>query len=136
MESYDKEPTVVTGLYDAILDTDAELPYASVASFAVPNLVPIIINNGQITGIIINSAGKGYVSVVNGIATSPYIEIVGSGQGAVVRATINALGQVTGATVISSGVGYDSNTRCVIRNYAVLVPVSYTHLTLPTIYSV
>jgi len=121
LESYDKEPTVVTGLYDAILDTDAELPYASVASFAVPNLVPIIINNGQITGIIINSAGKGYVSVVNGIATSPYIEIVGSGQGAVVRATINALGQVTGATVISSGVGYDSNTRCVIRNYAVLV---------------
>ena len=120
LESYDKEPTVVTGLYDAVLDTDAELKYASVASFSAPNLAPTI-TNGQITGIIINSAGKGYVPVVNGIATSPYIEIIGSGQGAVVRAIINTLGQITGATVISSGIGYDANTRCVIRNYAVLV---------------
>jgi len=120
LESYDKEPTIGSGLYDAILDTDAELPYASVSSFSAPSLVPVI-TNGAITGIIINSAGKGFVSTINNVATSPYIEIIGSGTGAVVRATINALGQVTGATIISSGAGYDSNTRCSIRNYAVLV---------------
>jgi hypothetical protein len=120
LTSYDKEPTVVAGLYDAILDTDAELPYATIASFSKPNLSPIV-TNGQVTGIIINFAGKGYVPSINGLATSPYIEISGSGTGAVVRATINALGQVIGATILSPGNGYDNNTQCSIRNYAVLV---------------
>jgi len=120
LESYDKEPTVVTGLYDLALDTDTELSYTNASSFASPNLVPVIVN-GKVTGIIINSSGKGYAPSINSVSTSPYIEIVGSGSGAVVRATINTLGQVTGATVISQGNGYDNNTRCVIRNYAVLV---------------
>ena len=120
LESYDKEPTIVSGLYDAVLDTDAELRFTGASNFGAPNLSPVI-TNGQITEIIINSPGKGYTSTISGVSTSPYVEIVGSGQGAIVRATINVLGQVIGAKIIASGAGYDNNTRCVIRNYSVLV---------------
>ena len=120
LESYDKEPTIITGLYDAILDVNSELSYTNVISFTVPNLTPII-TDGRITGITIVNAGRGYINSINGTATSPYIEIVGSGQGAVVKSIINSLGQITGATIISSGEGYDFNTQCIIRSYSVLI---------------
>ena len=123
LEKYDAYPDYVTlvdgtkilpsGLYDTTIDTDAELPYVGVGAFKRPNLTPIIVD-GKITGITINSAGIGYLY-------PPFISIVGSGAGAVVRATINTLGQITGATISSAGEGYDTNTVAVVRDYSVLV---------------
>ena len=120
LEVFDPEPTVLSGLYDKILDTDAELPYANVSNFTIPVLTPIIVN-GKIVDIFIKSAGKGYVKTITGINTAPFITINGIGVGAIVQAEINSLGQVTGAVIISSGEGYDANTTCSIRNYSVLV---------------
>jgi hypothetical protein len=123
LEKYDAYPDYVTlvdgtkilpsGLYDTAIDTDAELPYVGVGAFKRPNLTPIIVD-GRITGITINSAGIGYLY-------PPFISIVGSGTGAVIRATINTLGQITGATISSAGEGYDTNTVAVVRDYSVLV---------------
>jgi hypothetical protein len=123
LEKYDAYPDYVTlvdgtkilpsGLYDTAIDTDAELSYVGVGAFKRPNLTPIIVD-GRITGITINSAGIGYLY-------PPFISIVGSGIGAVVRATINTLGQITGATISSAGEGYDTNTVAVVRDYSVLV---------------
>ena len=123
LEKYDAYPDYVTlidgtkilpsGLYDTTVDTDAELSYVGVGAFKRPDLTPIIVD-GKITGITINSAGLGYLY-------PPFINIVGSGIGAVVRATINTLGQITGATISSAGEGYDTNTVAVVRDYSVLV---------------
>ena len=123
LEKYDVYPDYVTlvdgtkilpsGLYDTTIDTDAELSYVGVGAFKRPDLTPVIVD-GRITGITINSAGLGYLY-------PPFISIVGSGIGAVIRATINPLGQITGATISSAGEGYGTNTVAIVRDYSVLV---------------
>ena len=123
LEKYDSYPDFITlvdgtkilpsGLYDTTIDTDAELSYVSIGAFKRPSISPVI-TDGKITGITINSAGLGYLY-------PPFIEIIGSGIGAKVRATINSLGQITDATILSAGEGYDSNTVAIIRDYCVLV---------------
>lgn len=126
-ESYDPEPSNITGLYDAVLDSDLELRFASISSFRRPTVTPVI-TNGEITGIDIVSAGSGYL-------TAPYFTIVGSGTGAKVRATINARGQITGAEIISSGKGYTSGTTMLVRDYSVLVHNDTQALNAWSIYS-
>ena len=113
IESYDNPPSTITGLYDTVLDVTEYLAYANINSYTKPSVTPII-TDGKITGITILSSGKGYL-------VAPYIEIHGSGMGAVVRSVINTLGQITGATIENSGAGYNSNTTCSIRNYSVLI---------------
>jgi len=93
LESYEKEPSVNTGLYDVVLDTDLELRFANVGSFVLPTLVPII-ENGSIVGASVVDAGRGYV-------IAPVIDVVGSGFGASIKALINAKGQITGIKIIS-----------------------------------
>ena len=113
LQSYDKEPSLITGQYDTVFDTDAELRFANVGSFKRPSITPVIVN-GSITGINILENGRGYLQ-------APYFQIHGTGINAVVRATINVLGQITGATIINGGVGYDNSTVVTIRDYSVLV---------------
>jgi len=114
LESYDKEPTLISALYDIVLDTDTELPYANINLFQSPSATPII-TNGKVTGIKILSTGRGY-------SVAPYIEIVGTGKGAIAKAILNSAGSIVSAQVISAGEGYDPNTTtCSIRNYSVLV---------------
>lgn len=109
----DEEPTEITGLYDTVVDIDAELQYASIGSFRRPALTPIIVD-GRITGATIVTAGNSYI-------TAPYVTVVGSGTGAVLRTVLNRYGQIVGVNVLAPGEGYDSNTVFVVRDYSVLV---------------
>jgi hypothetical protein len=114
LNSYDKSPSIITGLYDAVLDTDAELRFANVGAFKRPSVKPLT-SDGKIVGIEIIVAGTGYV-------TPPKIMIHGAGNGADVVATINAIGQITGAVVLNGGEGYvDGTTTCTVRDYSVLI---------------
>ena len=127
LESYDPAPTTISGLYDKTIDTDAELVYVNAVPFSPPTLTPIIID-GKITGINVVNPGNGYV-------IAPYITIAGTGEGAIVKATINALGKITGAIVINGGEGYSNNTQCLIRSYSVLVLSDSTSQSSWSIYS-
>ena len=127
LESYDPTPDKILGLWDISYNTEAELKFASIGSFALPSVKPVI-TNGSITGITIVNAGNGY-------GYAPYIEITGSGEGAIVKATINALGQITGATIINGGQGYNNNTICTIRSYSVLILSDSTAYGAWSIYS-
>jgi hypothetical protein len=113
LETYDTPPSTISGLYDTTENTDAELAFASIGSFKTPTLTPQIVD-GRIVGVTIVVPGQGFL-------IAPYINIVGTGTGAVVRAIINSTGQITGATIIKSGEGYTSSTTCSVRNYSVLV---------------
>lgn len=113
LNSYEKEPGQLTGLYDSILDSDAELRFANIGTYEKPSFSAII-ENGRIVGIDIKAKGKGY-------SVSPYFTITGSGQGAKVKAKIDTKGQIVGYDVISSGEGYTSDTSVILRNYSVLV---------------
>ena len=122
LNKYDAEPKIVTidgitdvpsGLYDKVVDTDAELNYTNFVSYQRPLLTPIVVN-GRITGVNIISRGAGYIY-------APYITIHGTGTGAQIRTNINEQGHVIGATIISSGVGYNDDTLLIVRDFSVLV---------------
>jgi len=114
LDTYETEPNIILGEYDAVKDTDTELSYINIGNFVTPKLTPIIVD-GKITGINIVTAGSGYLQ-------APYISVIGSGDGAVLRATIDSTtGAITGATVIAAGEGYDSNTLLTTRTYSILV---------------
>ena len=113
LESYEAEPSLKTGLYDTVLDTDAELRFANVGSFTPPAISPIL-QNGSIIGGNVTSSGRGYV-------VAPYIDVMGTGSDAKLRAVINLKGQITGVEVINPGKGYSDSTTLSVRNYSVLV---------------
>ena len=113
LESYEKEPSIIRGLYDAVFDTDSELRFAGIGSFRRPSLTPII-TDGRVTGITINDSGRGYLN-------TPFIDVSGSGTGAIVKSIINSAGQITGATIINGGEGYTDYTTFSVRDYSVLV---------------
>lgn len=119
-ESFDAEPDVSSGLYDVVFDTEAELRFANIGSFQRPALTPVV-TDGAISGVTIEFRGNGYISTINDTAVAPYIDVIGTGTGAVVKAVINAKGQITGVDIISGGRGYTNNTTFVIRDYCALV---------------
>jgi hypothetical protein len=113
LESYDTTPTTVTGLYDQVQDTDADLAYININSFRQAKLTPVIVN-GTITSVTIDFEGSGY-----GLA--PSVEIVGTGKNAQI-ATVITNGKITEVIVRNSGIAYDdSNTTLVVRSYCVLI---------------
>ena len=113
LNSYEASPSTITGLYDTVVDSENELEFAGAGIFIKPSVTPIIVN-GRITGINVITKGNGYL-------IAPFIEVFGSGQGAKLKAIINTYGQITGATVLESGYGYDDNTVLLVRNYSTLV---------------
>ena len=113
LDSYDTEPSALTGTYDVVLDTDAELRFAGVGSFQRPSLSPVIVD-GKIIDITIVTKGNGYLN-------APFITIVGSGVGAKIKAKINTKGQIIGADILSTGEGYTDNTILIIRDFSALV---------------
>jgi hypothetical protein len=113
LETYDAEPDIILGLYDQVLDTDAELAFANIGNFKQAVLTPIIVD-GKITGATVVTSGRGYIN-------APYVNVSGTGSGAVIQTILNTYGQVTGVTVVSSGSGYDLSTTMTIRSYCALV---------------
>ena len=113
LNSFDPSPSLITALYDVAFDTDAELRFASVSTVRLAIITPVV-KDGYLTGIEIVDAGNGYL-------TAPYITVKGNGEGAELRAIINAKGQIIGVDVIDKGKGYDEFTTLEIRNYSALV---------------
>lgn len=112
--SVDEKPSINTGKYDIVVDTVSELDSVGVAKLEQAVLTPVI-KNGKIVDVTIVNSGRGY-------RVAPNITVDdGSGTGAILKATINNLGQVTGVFVRSTGKNYTVNTRLVVRKFSVLV---------------
>jgi hypothetical protein len=113
LELYDKEPSIILGVYDQVFDTDAELEFANIGNFKQAIVSPIVLN-GKITGATIINSGRGYIN-------SPYVEVHGTGTGAVIQAMLNSYGQITGVTVIEAGEGYSASTTMTVRSFTALI---------------
>ena len=113
LDSYETEPNISLGLYDIIFDTNVELRFANIGAFRQAVVTPVI-TDGRITDVTIVSKGNAYIN-------APYIEVLGTGTGAIIRTVINNKGQVTGVNIVSSGSGYSENTTLFIRSYSALV---------------
>jgi hypothetical protein len=129
LESYELPPSEVSGTWDAVIDTSAELRFVPTATVRRAVLAPITLN-GRIIDIKIVDSGNGYGTVRsyqvdedNDPITwyGPDIAITGSGIGAKVKSVINAQGQVIGSVIVDQGQGYNSETFASIREFAVLI---------------
>ena len=114
LSMYDEFPNTVTGLYDSTQDTDAELRFVNTGAFKRPIFGAPTIVDGKITKVIITYPGRGYLQ-------APYLTVNGSGVGAKIKSIINAVGQITGAEIISGGEGYTDSTTISIRDYSTLI---------------
>ena len=116
----DPAPSQATGLYDTSVDTLADLQFVGVARARQAKLIPII-EDGKIVRVTISDSGRGYL-------VAPTITIDGIGSGADIKLTINNVGAITNAEVISQGNGYGNNTRINVRKFTVLVDSDETIL--------
>lgn len=122
----DPIPSSVTGLWDESVDTEAELRFIGTANLRPAVLEPVI-TNGRISGVTIIDSGRGYVN-------APYLQVLGSGKNANIKAVINAAGQVTDIEIINRGEGYLDNTTFKIRPFSALVISDSTTFDKWTIY--
>jgi hypothetical protein len=113
LQKVELPPTVVSGVWDVKIDTEEELRFIGTARLRTAILTPVI-TGGRITGIEVISGGSEYKN-------APYIAVKGSGRDAVIKAIINDTGNITGAQIIESGAGYDSNTTLLVRPFSVLI---------------
>ena len=120
-------PAPSRGLYDKIIDTDAEIRFISTNVLRPAKLIPTIID-GKIIGATVTDTGVGYVN-------APYVTIKGHGIHAVVKTTIDGQGRVTGVTVLNSGIGYTSTTTFTVRPYSILVQADSQALDRWSIYA-
>lgn len=106
-------PSVISGLYDKIIDIKDELRFIGVNNLRQAQINPIVVN-GRITGAEILDKGNGYVY-------PPKIKVFGSGKDALLTAVLDDFGHVASVKIDNSGYGYNSNTSLLVRPYSVLV---------------
>jgi hypothetical protein len=87
-------PAPSRGLYDNVIDTDAEIRFISTNVLRPAKLTPTIID-GKIIGATVTDTGVGYVN-------APYVTIKGHGIHAVVKTTIDGQGRVNGVTILNN----------------------------------
>jgi hypothetical protein len=113
LQKYDIPPTLISGLYDKSIDTDAELQFVITKKFVKASVAPVIVN-GKIIDILVVEPGRGYV-------VAPTINVHGVGINARIKAKISSTGSIEGCEILNAGEGYLQNTVLTIRSFSVLV---------------
>ena len=106
-------PAASRGVYDRVLDTDAEIRFISTNGLRSARLTPTIVDGKIISATVVDS-GIGYVN-------APYVKVLGVGVDASLKTTLDTQGRVTGVTVLNSGMGYIASTTLLVRPYSVLI---------------
>lgn len=115
----DSKPGIETGLFDFAVDSYSEL-FLVGTKVTTAELKPIVVN-GQITRVEVTNRGRGY-------RVPPSYKINGTGLDANIKLTINNLGQVIDAKVLTPGANYDADTTITIRPFTALVEADETAL--------
>jgi hypothetical protein len=143
LNSFDPEPSAISGLWDTKIDTELELRFVPFAVLQLPAFTPIILD-GRIIGVTILRSGYGYgklrvyqVDIDNDPISwyGPNLIVAGTGTGAVIKTIINSLGEVIDCIIEKSGEGYNDDTRLSIRSFAVLVQSDSSSLDAWSVYS-
>ena len=127
LDSYEKEPSIILGQYDVVVDYDTELRTIGVTAVRYPSLTPVIVD-GRIIEIIVTNPGSGYVY-------APYLEISGTGIDAKIKTTLNVTGGISGVIIENSGEGYTDDTTLTLRPFSALVHFDSQALDRWSIYS-
>ena len=143
LDIYDPLPSQVSGLWDIIIDTDAELRFIPTILLQTAVLKPVI-TNGRITGITIVSPGYGYGTLREYPKTNtldpdrwygPDMKITGSGVNAKIKSITDSQGKIVSYEIENSGEGYTADTSIIVRDFSVLVRSDAESLDSWSIYS-
>jgi hypothetical protein len=127
--SSEAKPSVVSGLYDKIIDIEQELRFINNDTLRRAVLTPVIVD-GRITEVNIVDPGYGYgklrVYARDGADNpiswyGPSLKIIGDGSNAELVTVVNTTGQITNVVIINSGESYGDSTTIVVRYVSVLV---------------
>ena len=114
----DPEPTLISGHYDTVIDTEQELRFVGTVRATTAEISPVI-EDGVVVRINILNGGRGY-------RVPPTISINGTGENLELRANINNLGIITSVDVINGGNNYADNLTLTVRPLSVLVRADST----------
>lgn len=109
----DPAPSIITGLYDEVVDTYTDLTFVGVIRAETAILTPVVID-GKIDRVTIDNPGRGY-------RVPPTYKIKGQGSDAELVFTIDNLGQINSVTVKNQGANYNSDTTIEVRPFTALV---------------
>ena len=109
----DEIPTINSQTWDLSVDSVDELQYISTNKLETAALTPVIVN-GNLVRVNIDNSGRGYKA-------PPKIKVIGAGKDAEIKVEINNLGQITSATVVDDGIGYNDQTTLSVRPFTALV---------------
>jgi hypothetical protein len=112
LNAVEEIPNVST--YDSIVEDIFTLELILTNTFATARITSVINNDGQISSVVINNPGFGYL-------TPPTITITGSGSGAELVANLNQFGAITSVTIVKPGTNYSSTTELTVRPYTTVV---------------
>jgi hypothetical protein len=115
LDSMDEIPNQLDGTYDQVVEDHATLLFIETGLFDQALAEPVIDANGRIKEINITKSGYSYNKDY-----PPYIQIQGDGDGAVVQAICNDIGQIVGAVILNQGNNY-TRASATIRPYSVVV---------------
>ena len=114
----DPVPSVLSGLYDAAIDTDEELRLVGTVRATVAQLEPVIVD-GTITKINIVTAGRGY-------RNPPKITIAGTGEDLELQVVLNNIGAISSVVILNGGTNYKDTLTLTVRPLSALVRADNT----------
>lgn len=116
----DPAPSAVSRLYDTKVDTVADLEFIGVAK-ATQAEMELVVEDGVITRVLVTNAGRGYL-------VQPTYKINGTGTGAELEFTIDAVGKITNVEIVNGGTNYSDSDTITIRKFTALVEADETIL--------
>ena len=115
LNSSDAPPSFESGEYDAEVGSYSELRFVGTNNLVQATLSPVVNTEGKIISVLITNAGSGYLK-------APAVIVSGGGTGADIKTTIGTFGQITSATVLLPGAGYNqAYTVLSVRSLTALV---------------
>lgn len=110
--------TPASELYDVKVLTLDDLSSVGTSNVSRAVLTPVV-QDGKIVDVVIANEGKGY-------RIPPKVTVLGKGSGAVIKVSIDGVGQVSNVEIVDQGENYDSTTTLSVRRFSILVEADDT----------
>jgi hypothetical protein len=113
LSNKDPRPTILSGMFDSIIDTEAELRFVGTVRAEQAVLEPVCVD-GTVTKIKVITRGRGYKNL-------PKITINGTGTDLELTPVLNNIGAITSVTVVNGGTNYTDDLTLTVRPLSTLV---------------
>ncbi len=128
--SKDEIPASILGTYDVLVEDIIERDFSVVTRNLKRASLSCVITNGRITTVNIDHPGFGYGNLDKKLVLSnqesttyvgPTVEIVGDGEGAIIKTEVNVVGEIVAVSIVDPGKNYTYTPTLSVRPFTVIV---------------